>query len=436
MWYHDSIFYQIYPLGFCGAPVENDGILQNRIGKVIEWIPHMNRIGINTVYFCPVFESGAHGYDTHDYTKIDCRLGSDADFVSVCEKLHEAGIRVVLDGVFNHAGRGFWAFQDVLKNRESSLYKDWFYIDFWRESNYGDGLWYEGWEGHYDLVKLNLNNPQVVEYLLGCVRGWMDGFGIDGLRPDVAYMLNENFMRRLRSFTKSIKHDFFLIGETIHGNYKRIVNDEMLDSCTNYECFKGIFSSFNDRNMFEIAYSLNRQFGPEHWTMYKGLPLFNFVDNHDVTRIASNLKDPDNLMAAFGLLFGMPGIPCVYYGSEWGAKGEKASGNDAGLRACFPAPVENEITRWIAALAGIRKNNPALRYGGYRPLFVKNLQYAFIREHGDNRVIVAINADSSPHTSAIAIQQELVNLHSGERLKCSGSLELAPNSAAFYKLCD
>jgi len=434
MWHHESIFYQIYPLGFCGAPVSNDGIQQKRIGKVIEWIPHLSRIGINAVYFCPVFESDSHGYDTKDYTKIDCRLGSNADFAEVCARLHEAGIRVVLDGVFNHVGRGFWAFEDVLKNRESSPYKDWFYIDFWRDSNYGDGLWYEGWEGHYDLVKLNLNNQQVVEYLLGCVRGWMDDFNIDGLRLDVAYMLNEDFMRRLRSFTKSIRQDFFLIGETIHGDYKRIVNGEMLDSCTNYECFKGIFSSFNDRNMFEISYSLNRQFGPEYWTLYKGLPLFNFVDNHDVTRIASNMKDPENLMAAFGLLFGMPGIPCIYYGSEWGAKGEKSSGSDAGLRACFPSPVDNEITEWIASLARIRKNNPALGYGGYRPLFVKNLQYAFMREHEDNRVIVAINADSSPHTSAIAIQQELINLHTDEHLTCSGSLNLPPNSATFYRV--
>ena len=432
MWHHESIFYQIYPLGFCGAPADNDGIPKNRIAKVIEWIPHMNRIGINAVYFCPVFESGSHGYDTKDYTKIDCRLGENDDFAEVCGRLHEAGIRVVLDGVFNHVGRGFWAFEDVLKNRESSPYRDWFYIDFGRNSNYGDGLWYEGWEGHFDLVKLNLNNEQVVGHLLGCVGGWIDEFGIDGLRLDVAYMLNEGFMRRLRGFTKSIKHDFFLIGETIHGDYKRIVNGEMLDSCTNYECFKGIFSSFNDRNMFEISYSLNRQFGPESWTLYKGLPLFNFVDNHDVNRIASNMKDPANLMAAFGLLFGMPGVPCVYYGSEWGAKGEKAHGSDAALRACFPSPVDNEITEWIAALARIRKNNPALGYGGYRPLFVKNLQYAFMREFGDNRVIVAINADSAPHTSAIAVRSELVDLHSGDHFTCPGSLTLAPNSAAFY----
>lgn len=436
MWYRDSVFYQIYLLGFCGAPQINDGNPQNRVGKVAEWIPHMNRIGINAVYFCPVFESGTHGYDTIDYTKIDCRLGSNADFAAVCGKLREAGVRVVLDGVFNHVGRGFWAFADVLKNKQSSPYKDWFYIDFGRNSNYNDGFWYEGWEGHFELVKLNLHNPQVVEYLLGCIRGWIEDFGIDGLRLDVAYLLDEGFLRNLRSFTRSIRQDFFLIGEAIHGDYNRIVNNEMLDSCTNYECFKGLFSSFNDRNMFEISYSLNRQFGAEYWTLYKGLPLFNFVDNHDVNRIASNLKDTKNLPVAFGLLFGMPGIPCVYYGSEWGAQGVKGHGSDESLRPCYEYPVENELSQWIASLSGIRQNNAALKYGGYKQLYVTDLQYAFMREHGDNRVIVAINAGSASHTAIVPLNSEIEDLCAGKRFKCSGSLELKPNSATFYRLVD
>lgn len=433
MWYQESVFYQIYPLGFCGALAENGCISHNRIKKISEWIPHIKRIGINSVYFCPVFESDSHGYDTKDYTRIDCRLGSNADFSEVCKNLHNAGIRVVLDGVFNHVGRGFWAFQDVLKHREASAYKDWFYIDFGRDSSYSDGLWYEGWEGHFELIKLNLHNPNVVEHLFSCISGWVNDFDIDGLRLDVAYLLDENFLRKLRSFTKSLKQDFFLIGEAIHGDYNRIVNGDMLDSCTNYECFKGIFSSFNDHNMFEIAYSLNRQFGTEHWTLYKGLPLFNFVDNHDVTRIASNLKESENIMSAFGLLFGMPGIPCIYYGSEWGARGEKTPGSDDGLRPCFLSPAENEITRWIASLAGIRKNNPALTLGGYRQLYLTNLQYVFIREYNDNRVIVAINADCNTHTATMPLHSELINLHTGKRFTCSGNLELAPYSTAFYQ---
>ena len=173
MWAYESVFYQIYPLGFCGAPFENDGVSESRILKVNDWIPHMKKIGINAVYFSPVFESDTHGYNTRDYHKIDCRLGTNEDFAAVCKNLHENGIKVVLDGVFNHVGRGFWAFQDVLQKRWDSPYKDWFHINFDGNSNYNDGLWYEGWEGNYDLVKLNLHNEEVVNYLLESVKFWV-----------------------------------------------------------------------------------------------------------------------------------------------------------------------------------------------------------------------------------------------------------------------
>ena len=181
MWAYESVFYQIYPLGFVGAPFENDGVETHRILKVLDWTDHIKKLGANAIYFSPVFESDTHGYNTRDYRKIDCRLGSNEDFKQVCDKLHSEGIRVVLDGVFNHAGRGFWAFQDVLKNRENSPYLNWFHINLGGNSNYNDGLWYEGWEGNYDLVKLNLQNEEVVQYLLESVRGWVDEFDIDGL---------------------------------------------------------------------------------------------------------------------------------------------------------------------------------------------------------------------------------------------------------------
>ena len=205
MWAYESVFYQIYPMGFCGVPFENDGIQRHEIKRVEEWIPHMQKLGVNAVYFSPVFESDTHGYNTRDYRKIDVRLGTNEDFKEVCDALHAAGIRVVLDGVFNHVGRGFAQFQDVIKNRENSPYVNWFYrIDFGGNSNYNDGLWYEGWEGCFDLVKLNLQNPEVVNYLLDSVKGWIDEFGIDGLRLDVAYSLDENFVRRLREVTAGV----------------------------------------------------------------------------------------------------------------------------------------------------------------------------------------------------------------------------------------
>lgn len=437
-WYEEAVLYQIYTLGFCGAPFDNDGNTQSRIRKVIDWLPHIKKTGADTVFFNPLFESDSHGYDTRDYAKLDCRLGTNADLAEVCDSLHKAGLRVVLDGVFNHAGRGFWAFKDVQANRHNSPYKDWFYIDFNRNGPCNDGFWYEGWEGHFNLVKLNLDNPAVKEYLFDCVRGWISEFGIDGIRLDVAYMLNAGFMRELRTLVKSIKPDFFLIGEMIHGDYRRIVNPEMLDSCTNYMCHKGIYSSFNDRNMFEIAHSLRSQFGPEQWTTCKGMHLLSFVDNHDVNRIASVLRDEKHLMPAYGLMFGMPGIPCMYYGGEWGAKGDKANGGDAALRACFDKPSETELTGYIGRFSQIHRQNPALSHGKYRELYLTNAQLVFEREYSEmnSRVIVAINAGSDAHTTkTLPTSGKLFDLVNAKYIDFGGTITLPPYSAGFYR-CD
>lgn len=434
MWAYDSVFYQIYPLGFCGAPFENDGKLEHRILKVNDWIPHIQKLGANAIYFSPVFESDTHGYNTRDYRKIDTRLGTNEDFVEVCKNLHEAGIKVVLDGVFNHVGRGFWAFQDVLEKKWDSPYKDWFHISFDGNSNYNDGLWYEGWEGNYDLVKLNLQNPAVVDHLLESVTYWVNTFDIDGLRLDVAYCLDHDFIRRLRSHCDSLKKDFFLVGETLHGDYNQIMNDSMLHSVTNYECYKGLHSSFNSMNMFEINHSLLRQFGPENWTLYKGKHLLSFVDNHDVSRIASLLTNENHLPLIYALCFGMPGIPCVYYGSEWGAKARKEEGDPA-LRACFDAPVENELFDWISKLAEAKKNSPALNYGDFTSIVLTNKQCIFQRRCDSERVLVAINADGESYTAHFdAGCGTAVDLITGAEHDFGGGSELPPYSAYFWRM--
>lgn len=435
MWAYESVFYQIYPLGFCGAPFENDGILEHRIRKVEDWIPHMKQLGVDAIYFSPVFESDTHGYNTRDFRKIDCRLGTNEDFKQVCGQLHENGMKVVLDGVFNHVGRGFWAFQDVLKNRENSPYINWFgRIDFGGNSNYNDGLWYEGWEGNYDLVKLNLRNPDVVNHILDSVKEWIDTFDIDGLRLDVAYCLDEDFVRSLRRFTDSYKNDFYLLGEMLHGDYNRLVNDQMLHSATNYECYKGLYSSFNSMNMFEINHSLLRQFGPENWTLYRGKHMLSFVDNHDVTRIASNLTNERHLPLIYALAFGMPGIPCVYYGSEWGAKAHKNEGDPA-LRACFDAPVFNELGEWIAKLSRAKKNSKALCYGGFRSVLLTNKQCIFERKTDEERVLVTVNADGESFTAHFdAGCGKAVDLITGMEHDFGGGSELPPYSAYFWKM--
>lgn len=434
MWAYESVFYQIYPIGFCGAPRQNDGIPVNRIQKVADWADHIVSTGCNAVYFSPVFESDNHGYDTRDFRKIDCRLGTNEEFAAMCDVLHKKGIRIVLDGVFNHVGRGFWAFQDVQQKKWDSPYKDWFHINFGGNSNYNDGFWYEGWEGHYELVKLNLRNEEVIHYLLESVRGWIEEFDIDGLRLDVAYCLDKDFIRRLRSFCDSVKQDFFLVGEVMSSDYNPFLQPGMLHSCTNYDCYKGLYSSFNSMNMFEITHSLLRQFGPEYWTLYKGQHLLSFVDNHDVTRVASILQDAHHLPLIYALMVGMPGIPCIYYGSEWGAEGLKQDGDDA-LRPSFDQPESNQLTEFIAKLAEAKKSSKALCYGDFTSRLLTNKQVIFERKFEDERVMVAINADSEPFIAHFDAQAgRAVDLITGQTHDFGGGTEMPPYFAAYWKV--
>ena len=434
MWFNENIIYQIYPFGFCNAPTQNDGVLVPRIKKVLDFIPHFKKLNVGAVYFCPVFESTRHGYDTKDFSKIDVRLGSNEDFKEVCDKLHENNIRVILDGVFNHVGRDFFAFLDVKEKKWDSQYKDWFYINFGGNSQYNDGFWYEGWEGHYELVKLNLDNPQVCDYLLNCVNEWIDYFNIDGLRLDVAYMLNRNFMRKLSAFCRSKKPDFFLAGEMIHGNYNDIVCEGMLDSATNYECYKGIYSSLNCMNMFEIAYSLKRQFGKENWCLYTGKHLINFVDNHDVSRLASTLTNENHLKLAYAFLFTIPGIPCIYYGSEWGIQGRKQDGDDA-LRPSVEKPQFNDLSEFIKKLALAHENSKALCYGDYAELYLTNKQFIFERCFENERIVVMINADECEHTAHYNANCGCgVDLLTGEKFDFGAGSRLEPYCVKLVKI--
>ena len=434
MWAYNSVFYQIYPIGFCGAPYANDGNCVPRIRKIGEWADYLKDLGVDAILLNPIFDSDNHGYDTRDFRKIDCRLGTNKDFADVCHTLHDRGIRIILDGVFNHVGRGFWAFQDVLEKKWDSPYKDWFHISFDGNSCYNDGFWYEGWEGHFELVKLNLQNPAVTDYLLDCVRGWIDEFDIDGLRLDVAYSLDHNFMRSLRHFTGELKNDFALIGEVLFGDYNLIVNDDMLHSCTNYECYKGIYSSFNSMNMFEIAHSLHRQYGPDPWCIYRGKHLMNFVDNHDVTRLASILTNKEHIRPAYGLLMGMPGIPCLYYGSEWGEEGMKAPDNDYALRPCFDTPKPNELTDFITKLIEIRKSSDGLCNGGYRNVVLTNQQLIFERASEKERILVAINASGDPYTAYHGdLNGTVTELITGSSVTLNGQFEMAPYSVNYLR---
>lgn len=395
MWYETNVIYQIYPLGLCGAPSENDGVRINRISRLNGWVEHLTRLGVGAVLFNPLFESDRHGYDTRVFGHLDARLGDDGDLEALCSRLRAVGIRVILDGVFNHVGRGFWAFRDVIRQRAASPYRDWFYLNFDGDTDRHDGFWYESWEGHTELVKMNLQNPAVSDMLLEQVTDWHRRFGISGLRLDVAYMLNRDFMQRLRAHVQAMDPDFWLVGEMIHGDYKSIMNDTMCHSVTNYECAKGLVSACNSLNLFEIGHSLHRQFGDEPWALYRGACPMSFVDNHDISRAATAMKNRRQLPALYTILMTMPGVPCLYYGSEWGITGDKAKG-DSDLRPDIEAPQWNDLTDLLAGLCAVRQQFPVLGRGAFRILQMTNRQLVFRRGTGADSLIIAVNIDDQP----------------------------------------
>lgn len=432
MWFENACVYHIYPLGYCGCEKTNSFSVstENKFKMIEDNIPHIKSMGFNTIYFGPVFESVAHGYDTVDYTKIDSRLGTNEDFAHLCNMLHENGIRVVLDGVFNHVGREFGKFVEVRNG--NNAYRDWFHIND-GNSCYNDGFYYEGWEGHYELVKLNLYNPAVKEYIKDCITGWVKEFGIDGLRLDVAYCLDLNFLKELHGHCKWLRDDFWLLGETLHGDYNKWMNSEMLDSVTNYECYKGLFSSFNDMNMFEIAHSLNRQFGSENWCLYRGRLLYAFVDNHDVSRIATMLRNKKHIPVIYPLLFTMPGIPGVYYGSEFGLEGDKHSGDDA-LRIMWNTEeFKNngiyDVTDIISKLCKLRSESKALANGSFCNLQLTNRQYSFRRDCDGETVVTLINVDDNGFDFNLNIGGSFTDIFTGKEVNLSAPVHVDGCSA-------
>lgn len=407
-WVNDAVFYHIYPLGMCGAPARNDfhSPAVPRLEHLTGWLDHLEDLGITAIYLGPVFESSKHGYDTVDYYHVDRRLGNNDTLRRVIDAFHARGMRVVLDGVFNHVGRNFWAFYDLRQRGAQSPYVDWFHgLRFGVRSPRGDLFDYTGWEGHYSLPKLNLAHPAVREHLLGAVERWINDFEIDGLRLDAADQVDPAFWRELAAFCGD---RLWLMGEIIHGDYRHWANPATLHSVTNYECWKGLWSSHVDANYYEIAYALDRQFGAQG--LYRDLTLYTFADNHDVDRVASQLTNPAHLYPLHALLFTMPGVPSIYYGSEWGIAGRKHNGSDAKLRpyldladtmrrAPHPALVDT-----IRALSAVRRRLPALRYGDYAQVHVANEQFAFARRTHDQTVIVAVNA--ADHAATVEIPVE------------------------------
>lgn len=417
-WSRDEVFYHIYPLGLLGAPGIDDPQTvrlwrqsaqkpQRTLSDCRPWIDHAAALGCTAVYLGPLFQSGSHGYDTIDYRRVDDRIGSESELTELVAYCHSQGLKVILDAVFNHVSRDFFAFTDLQKQGRQSMFSRWFSsIDFNKTSPYGDAFAYTGWNGHYELVKLDLSYAWVRDHLLEAVRSWIDEFDIDGLRLDAADCLSQDFITELARFCRSRRDDFLLLGELIHGDYRQWVRPDGLNAVTNYEAYKGLWSSFNDGNFFEIAWTLNRQSGPAG--IYKDLNLYNFVDNHDVNRIASTLSDPGCLRPLYCLLFTVPGSPALYYGSEWAIPGQRRRHSDAPLRPALRTgtdglphapngdPVSGAdrcLPELIGKLTRLRRQYPVLRDGDYRQLFVSHRQFAFARTDRERTALILVNSD-------------------------------------------
>lgn len=434
-WYHEAVFYHIYPLGLTGAPKENtQQEVTHRLRDMLPWIGHIQELGCTAIYIGPLFESSTHGYDTRDYKLVDRRLGDNADFQEFVAKAHEAGIRVIVDGVFNHTGREFFAFRDIQKNREQSPYRNWYKgINFGWNTPYNDGFGYEAWRNCFELVNLNYHEQAVRDYILDVIRFWISEFDIDGIRLDCADCLDFDFMREMRRMTEEAKEDFWLMGEVIHGDYARWVNDQMLHSTTNYELHKGLYSGHNDHNYFEIAHTIRRQFD-ENGGIYRGRTLYSFVDNHDVDRIMSKLNNKDHVFPVYTLLYTLPGIPSIYYGSEWGIEGRKQGSNDDEMRPCLDLEEmqrKNEhpkLTEHIKALGRLKGENEILAEGKYKELVLTNRQYAYARILDQKAILVAANNDEKEAEMFIPVPvaaSEAEDAWTGEKIKIeNGSIHL------------
>lgn len=380
------VIYQMYPLGLCGAlHIEQSHHLQH----IEDWLDHIQKAGFDTILLNPIFQSDFHGYDIQDYTKIDRRLGNEQDMIHLAKQIHQRGMKLLFDGVFHHVGIGHPFFQDVILNRYQSQYHPYFYTNFSQDQP-PYGFWYADWEGHRELVKLRLDHPEVFQYLFSSVKQWIEKYDIDGLRIDVAYCIDPTFLTHLKAEILQIKQDFLMIGEMVSGDYNSLFQRSNMDIVTNYECRKGIYSSFNSQNFFEIAHSLHRQFSDEPWSLYRGKHLLSFVDNHDVDRIAS-MVDQRDLINVYTLMYTIPGVPCIYYGSEWGIQGKKTATSDEALRPTLRYPVWNALTDHIAFLNHLYQAHPVFYDGSYRNIQIQNTTLLFERKNTQETILCAFN---------------------------------------------
>jgi len=348
----DSIFWHVYPLGFCGAEKLATPGVRHRLARLTAYLDHARELGTSGLLLGPVFASASHGYDTLDHYLIDERLGDAADFDALVGDAHAAGFCVVLDGVFNHLGRDHEIVRRALDAGPGTPDGDWIR---W------SGTYPYFFEGHDTLVALNLANPAVQDYVAGVMIHWL-GRGVDGWRLDAAYAAGPEAWAPIAARVRAAHPDAWLLGEVLHGDYAGFVASSGLDTVTQYELWKATWSSLNDANLFELAWALTR-----HDEFVGAFRPQTFIGNHDVTRIATKLADPRHVEVALALLMLLPGTPSVYYGDELGFTGEKldAVGGDDAIRPEFPADPavlagDRACLDAHRRLIGLRRNHPWL----------------------------------------------------------------------------
>jgi cyclomaltodextrinase len=382
-WVQHAVWWQVYPLGFLGAePAAISGPPVHRLRRLIDWLDYAVELGASGLALGPVFASETHGYDTVDHLRIDPRLGDDTDFDALITAAHDRGLRVLLDGVFNHVGRSHPRFQHT---------PGWFRPD---------GEDWATFEGHHRLVTLDHANPEVIEHVVEVMNHWLDR-GAGGWRLDAAYAVPRPFWAAVTARVRAAHPDAYLVGEVIHGDYTGFVTGTGLDSVTQYELWKAIWSSLNDTNLFELGWALDR-----HAELLDVFVPLTFVGNHDVTRIASALTDERHLPHALAVLFCTAGTPSVYYGDEQAfraVKEDRAGGDDA-VRPAFPdtpadlAPYGWPTYRLHQDLIGLRRRHPWLHHARTTTPTLANKHAVLESSDGEHRLLLALNLADDPVT--------------------------------------
>lgn len=414
-WVHDAIWWHVYPLGFVGAeqpaPAQGPGSEQepvHRLAHLEAWLDHVVALGLNGLALGPVFASQSHGYDTVDYLRVDPRLGDDADLDSLLAACRERGIRVLFDGVFNHVGRGHPWVQEVLREGPGAEHASWFHAQ-WPEG--GGEPTFGDFEGHDQLVALNHGEPAVADHITEVMTHWLDR-GINGWRLDAAYAVPPAFWAQVLPRVRERHPQAYIVGEVIHGDYAAIVSESTMDSVTQYELWKAVWSSINDVNFHELAHALGR-----HDEFLTAFVPWTFVGNHDVTRIASAIADERHLAHAVAVLLTVGGTPAIYYGDELGYRGvkEERMGGDDQIRPVFPgSPADlsalgDDVRRLHQDLVAVRRRHAWLHAAQVATLQLSNSEYVYEARGGEGeRLVVALNLGDAPLTAGVPAVSEVL----------------------------